>query len=108
MNIISVTRTLTTAAFFLGISLACVGAHAQSEDMSIEELEQFVVEQKDLLDEAKLNRDETEAQAAEVREALAEQEARREQLEKEVDELCAELDKAEPGTYDDCKAKFSN
>ncbi len=108
MKINSVTRTLTTAALFLGVSLACVGAHAQSEDMSVEELEQFVAEQKELLNEAKLNRDETEAQAAEVREALAEQEARREQLEKEVDDLCSELDKADPGSYDDCKAKFSN
>lgn len=103
-----VTSSMLTAALFVGVTLVSSVAVAQQEDKTVEQLEAYIQEQKALLEKSIANREETNAKAKQVQEALAEQEARREQLEKEVDELCMELEAAEPGSYDDCKAQFSN
>ena len=97
-----------TAALLVAVTLSSTVVMAQQEDKTVEELEAYIEEQKALLEKSIANREETKAKAMEVQEALAEQEARREQLEKEVDELCLELEAAEPASYDDCKAQFSN
>jgi len=101
-------RPALAVAMFVSATLSSVAAVAQQKEMSVEELEAYIVEQKEALEDAIANRDETEAKALEVKEALAEQDARREQLEEEVDELCLELDAADPGSYDECKAQFSS
>ncbi len=106
-NLLSL-RTTLSAIFFVCVVLAPLGASAQQQEMSVEELEAFVEEQKQLLEEAKANREETESRANAVREALAEQEARREQLEKEVTDLCQELVDAGETTMDECKANFGS
>ena len=108
MNRITKNVRLTVAAiFFVGLNLSSVSALAQ-QDMSVEKLEEYIQEQKALLEETIGNRDDTKAKVEDVKEELAEQEARREQLEAEVDELCQQLDQADPGSYDDCKAQFSS
>ena len=99
---------LLATTIFLCVTLSSGVALAQQEDMTVEKLELYIQEQKALLEETINNREETKAKALEVQEALAEQDARREQLEKEVDELCLEMEAAEPGSYDDCKAQFSS
>ena len=100
-------NTLVSATLFVVASMSFAPVTAQQQEMSLDELEQYIEEQKVALDEAIASRDETESKVKEVQEALAEQEARRAQLEEEVDELCTELDEAEPGSYEDCKAEFS-
>lgn len=102
------TRWISAATLLLAMALCSGTVVAQQKQLSIEELNDYIQEQKAALEEAIANRDETEAKAREVQEALAEQDARREQLENEVDELCLELDVAEPGSYDDCKAQYGS
>jgi len=79
-------------------------AGAQQKSMTIEELEQYIQEQKAALEEVIINRDETEKKALEVREALEEQDARRQLVEEELDMLCTEQEALKPGTYDECTA----
>lgn len=101
-------RSVLAVTLLVCVTLNVGTAVAQQKEMSVEELDQYIQEQKAALEKAISNRDETAAKTLEVQEALAEQDARREQLENEVDELCLELDAADPGTYDDCKAQFSS
>ncbi|MGK0228777.1 MAG: putative Holliday junction resolvase-like endonuclease [Gammaproteobacteria bacterium] len=101
-------RSVLAVTFLVFAALSVGTAAAQQKEMSVEELELYIQEQKAALEQAISNRDETSAKAHKVQEALAKQNARREQLEKEVDELCLELDVADPGSYDDCKAQFSS
>ena len=92
---------VTLSALVLLLLTTVVGA--QQKSMTIEELESYIQEQKATLEEAIANRDETEKQAREIRDALAEQEARKALAEKELDMLCKEQEELKPGTYDDCK-----
>ncbi|MFT6301141.1 MAG: putative membrane protein affecting hemolysin expression [Granulosicoccus sp.] len=109
MKIIYLTlRSVLVATLFACATFSSGNALAQQKEMNVEELAQYIQEQKAALEEAISNRDETAAKAREVQEALAEQDARREQLENEVDGLCLELDAVDPGSYDDCKAQFSS
>lgn len=101
-------RSVLTVTLLVCVTLNVGTAVAQQKEMSVEELDQYIQEQKAALEQAISNRDETAAKALEVQEALAEQDARREQLKNEVDELCLELDATDPGSYDDCKAQFSS
>ena len=87
----------------LTLSLATTVADAQQKSMTIQELEQYIQEQKVALEEVKANRDETEKKAQQVRAALAEQEARKALAEEELDMLCKVQEELIPGTYDDCK-----
>lgn len=81
---------------------------AQQKSMTIEELEQYIEEQKAALEEVIINRNETEKKALEVREALEEQDARRQLVEEELDMLCTEQEALKPGTYEECKAGKDN
>jgi peptidoglycan hydrolase CwlO-like protein len=101
-------RSVLAATLLVFVTLSSVTAVAQQKEMTVEELDQYIQEQKEALEEAISNRDLTVAKVREVQEALAEQDARREQLENEVEELCLELDAADPGSYDDCKVQFSS
>lgn len=101
-------RPLLAAALLVCTACAPSAVMSQQKAMSVEELDQYIQEQKAALKEAISNRDETAAKAREVQEALAEQDARRELLEMEVEELCLEHEAVESGSYDDCKAQFSS
>ena len=101
-------RSALAAALIAGVTLTATGLHAQQTQMTVEELASYIQKQKELLNEAIANRDETKVQIQEVQEAISEQDARRAQLENEVEELCQELEAANPGSYDDCKARYGS
>ena len=82
-----------------------IAAQAQQKELSVEELEKYIEEQKAALSEVEANREETEAKARKVRDALAEQDARRARVQEELETLCKEQEEIKPGTYDDCAAK---
>jgi chromosome segregation ATPase len=107
-TILSSVRSVLAATIFVCVTLSSMGAVAQQTEMSVEQLEAYIKKRKDALEAAISNRDQTNAKVREVQEAMAEQDARREQLQNEVDELCLERDAMEPGSYDDCKAQFGN
>jgi len=104
MKFISGSANLVGTSLLISVVLLASTAHAQQKSLTIEELEQYIQEQKATLEEVKANRDETEKKAQEVRDALEAQEARRVLLEEELDMLCTEQETLKPGTYDECKA----
>jgi septal ring factor EnvC (AmiA/AmiB activator) len=93
-----------TAALVLLVCLASVAAgnlHAQ-QTVNIEELEKLLEEQQKALEEVESNREATEAQAQQAREALAEHESRSEKVKEEFEALCKEQEALKPGSLDDC------
>ena len=107
-TLLSSLRSALAVTLLVCVTLASLGAVAQQTEMSVEQLEAYIQEQKDALEQAIFSRDQTEAKVREVQEAMAEQDARREQLQNEVDELCLEREAIDVGSYDDCKAQFGN
>lgn len=107
MNSIATSRhsMIRTAGIGLAILLttASFSSYAQQKAMTIEELETYIGEQKAALDKVKANRDETEQKALEIQDALAEQDARRLAVEKELEALCNEQEELKPGSLDSCK-----
>jgi len=103
-------KTRLTLITVLLAGLACTPSilSAQQKEMTLEELEQYISEQKDALDLAKQNRDETKAQVEEAKSALEEQDLRHEELLEEVDSLCREQEDLQPGSFADCIEKFSS
>lgn len=97
----------TTVLLLVTLSLSGT-ATAQQKQLSVEELEKYISEQKEVLEEVRANRDETEKKADEVREALAEQEARKALVEEELDTLCQEQEELKPGSYDECRTQHSS
>ena len=93
---------VVVAAFMM---LAPASTYAQQE-LSVEELEAYIAKQKEALEAVRANRDETEKKATEIQEALAEQEARRLEVEAELEALCMEREEIDPGTFDDCIASL--
>ena len=94
------------ASVLLALSLIIpVMAAAQQKQMSVEELEAYIAEQKIVLEEAQANRDKTQKKVDKVMEALAEQDARKALVEEELEALCKEQEELKPGTYEDCKAQ---
>ena len=93
-------RVVISTLFALGM-LCANGATAQS-DMSLEELEKLVEQQKAALEEAIANREATKERAADVREKLSESEERKRAVEEELAQLCEEQEAAQPGTLEDC------
>ncbi|NND89675.1 MAG: hypothetical protein HKN42_02340 [Granulosicoccus sp.] len=87
--------------------ILCLGAPcmvlAQQKQLSMEELEQYIAQQKEALEAVRANRDETRQKAEAVSAALAEQEARKAQVEKDLETLCRQQDELRPGTYDECR-----
>jgi len=99
--------TLVTALVLALSSVSGVASAQQSEDsgsreMTVEELERHIAEQKAALERVRENRDITVEKAAEVREALAEREAKRAEAQAEVESLCREREEIEPGSFDEC------
>jgi len=81
---------------------------AQQKEMTLEELEQYIAEQRDALDLAKQNRDDTKARVEDAQNAIDEQELRHQDLLDEVDTLCREQEELQPGSFADCMAQFSS
>lgn len=82
------------------------GAVTAQQQMTVEELENYIAEQKAALEAVKSNRDETERKAQEVRETLAEQAERQAMVEEELEALCKEQEELKPGSYEQCRAAF--
>lgn len=91
------------STLLLALLLSLSGGVAAQQQLSVEELEKYIAEQKEVLEEVRANRDETKRKADEVREALAEQEARKALVEDELDTLCKEQEALKPGSYDACR-----
>ena len=93
------------ASVLLALSLSVPAlATAQQKQLSVEELEAYIAEQKIVLQEAQANRDKTQKKVDKVKEALAEQDARKALVEEELESLCKEQEELKPGTYEDCKS----
>lgn len=75
---------------------------AQQKELSVDELEQYIAEQKQALEEVRANREASEKKASEVQEALDEQEARRQRVEDEMKALCTEQEALKPDSFDEC------
>ena len=88
-------------ALFLSVPVL---AAAQQKQLSVEELEAYIAEQKIVLEEAQANRDKTQKKVDKVMEALVEQDARKARVEEELEALCKEQEELKPGTYEDCKS----
>ena len=101
-------RSALAATLFACVTLSSMAVVAQQSEITVEELEAYLRKQKDALKQAISNRDETKAKVRKVQEAMAEQDARREQLHNEVDKLCLKRDAVDAGSYDDCNAQFGN
>lgn len=104
MNFHSFVKPLVAVIFSSALFSTSAVVVAQQQEMTIEELERYIAEQKAALQQVKENRDITEQKAREVREALAEQEARRALVEQELDALCKEQEELKPGSFEACKA----
>ncbi len=94
---------LSSVLLALSLSLPVLAA-AQQKQLSVEELEAYIAEQKIVLEEALANRDKTQKKVDKVKESLAEQDARKARVENELEALCKEQEKLKPGTYEDCKS----
>lgn len=108
MKPISGIRLLGMIAVTVCLGWSPVSVLAQQKELTVEELEEYIEQQKAELEEVRANRDQTEAKVQAVRDALAEQEARRKSVEEELQTLCSEREVIEPGTYDDCIAQTDN
>ena len=82
-------------------------AESERREMTVEELERFIAEQKAALDEVRRNREITADRAREVRAELDEREARRRETEAELEALCKERESLRPGSYEDCVAPLA-
>ena len=102
MNSFAGLRTITLAVLLATGSAFPVAVQAQQKELSVEELEKYIEEQKAELAEVEANRDETEAKARKVRDAMAEQDARKARVQEELNALCKEQEEINPGSYDDC------
>ncbi len=98
---------MSTLLLALSIGLSSA-AMAQQQELSVEELEKYIAEQKELLEEVLANRDETADKVEQVREALAEQEARKALVEDELETLCQEQEELKPGSYDECRSQHTD
>ena len=100
-NVHPMRNVLASALLALSLSVSVMAA-AQQKQMSVEELEAYIAEQKIVLEEAQANRDKTQKKVEQVKEALAEQDARKVLVEEELETLCKEQEELKPGTYKDC------
>jgi cell division protein FtsB len=89
----------------IALCLSVPGLAAAQQKLSVEELESYIAEQKAALEAVRANRDETERKAQEIRDALAEQEARRALVEEELETLCKEQEALKPGSYETCTSQ---
>lgn len=108
MNSFAGLRTITLAVLLATGSVFPVAVQAQQKELSVEELEKYIEEQKAELAKVEANREETEAKAREVRDAIAEQDARKARVQEELNALCKEQEEITPGTYDECAAEAGN
>ncbi len=102
-NVHAIRIGLTSILLALSLGVPVLAA-AQQKQLSVEELEAYIAEQKTVLEEAQTNRDKTQKKADEVKEALAEQDARKALVVDELETLCKEQEELKPGTYEDCKS----
>lgn len=97
------------STLLLALSLClCGAASAQQTQLSVDELEKYIAQQKEALEKVRANRDETAEKAEQVRAELAEQEARKALVEEELDTLCTEQEELKAGSYEECRSLHSN
>lgn len=94
-------RTIFQAAVFI-TCCSLAGLVSAQQGASAEDLQKLLDQQKESLAEVEANREATEAQAQQVRDALAEQEKRKSKMEAEYEALCKEQEALKPGSYNDC------
>lgn len=94
-------------AFSMIVLPAMVAAQndSQSNEMSVEQLEMLVAEQKAELEEVIANRSETQVIADQLREKLAESEDRRESVQQELETLCREREELQADSFEECMNK---
>ncbi len=86
----------------LVMGMAATSLAVAQNELSLEELEEKVAQQRIALEEAIANREATEAKVAEVEAELAESEERRQQATEELQALCEEQEALTPGSFDNC------
>lgn len=77
-------------------------ALAQSNTMTADELEEYIAQKKLALEEARKEKELNEEKSAKIKELLASKEEDQEKLIEEMEELCEERNKVEPGSYEAC------
>lgn len=92
----------------LALGLLSLGVVTAQQAMTPEELESYIDKQRAALERVKKNRELTEEKARAAREALAEQDARRAELEAQMESLCAEREAVEASTYEACLGEYKN
>ncbi|MFK7861896.1 MAG: hypothetical protein AB8B64_23995 [Granulosicoccus sp.] len=112
MKVLSLTRPIRSQrcrniGILAGLVLLSGLAVAQ-ENLTAEELEMLVVEQKISLQEAIRNREATAAQAQAVRAELQEVRERSRQVEEEIEVLCRELESLTSESFIKCMASSLN
>lgn len=96
--------TFKTAALALLVCTATftAGNLQAQQAVNLEELEKLLEEQQKALEEVESNREATEAQAQQAREALAEHESRSKKIQEEFEALCKEQEALKPGSLEEC------
>ena len=95
------------AALTVGLMSAPAIVSAQQQ-LSVEELEKKVEEQRIALEEAIANREATAAQAEEIQAALDESEESRLAVEAKIETLCKEQEELNAGSFDECMKNAKN
>lgn len=96
---------LGSLASAMALALVCAHVSAQSDagtEMTLEQLEAYIAEQKAALETVIENRDLTAEKAESVNEALAAAEAREAEVQAELEALCEEREEIEAGSKGDC------
>ena len=94
-------KALFSAAVASGFLFFASAVQAQQE-MSVEELEAFILEKKAALDASVEDRDSNMEEQKKLGSMLEEQEAKQKKIEQELRALCDEREEAEPGSLSAC------
>ena len=94
-------RYLSGAVFLTTALLVSTAGFAQ-ENMSVEELEEQLEQERVALQEAIANREATAARVEEIKQALAESESQKGEVEEEIAALCEEQESLVPGSLEEC------
>ncbi len=86
-------------------SAAFAQGSTNSQEMSLEELEAYIAEQKAALETVIENRDLTREKVEAIEDAVAEADVRQSEVRAEIAALCEERESAEPGSLETCLAE---
>lgn len=90
-----------SAALLLGVS-AAVAQDSAPQEMTLDELEAYIAEQKAALESVIANKEKTEREVENVQQALEQITARESEFVAEIEALCDEREELEPGTREGC------